>query len=266
MTEQTTEIATAPQKKQLTPMQTLAKTLEGPYAEKIGMALAGTGISPERFTRTALAALNGNKYLVDRCSRESIIISVMSAATLGLELSPTMGHAAIVPRGSEATLQVQYKGKIHLAQQHPKIAAVAVGIIHEKDRYEFCEGTHPELKVYPALGDRGAPIAYYCITHYRDGISVPTVMTHEEIVSHRNKFSDAYKRGGKGAEVWKQHFDAMAFKTVVHRASKLWPLSIPSGGDDDDAGEIVEQTPSPASMRDITPAGGDHLDALAGSM
>lgn len=248
--------------RQLTPIQSLAKTLEGPYAEKIKAALDGTGMSPERFTRTALAALNANKYLVDKCTRDSIIVAVMNAASLGLELNPAMGHASIVPRGDQAILQVQYKGKIHLAQQHEKIAAVGVGTIHANDRYEFCEGTHPELKVWPALGDRGAPIAYYCVTHYADGVAVPTLMTHAEVESHRDRFSDAFKRGGKGAEVWKQHFEAMAYKTVVHRASKLWPLAIPSDDSDDDAWEHDSRP----AMRDVTPAprgGAAALDALA---
>jgi recombination protein RecT len=247
--------------RQLTPIQSLAKTLEGPYADKIKAALDGTGMSPERFTRTALAALNANKYLVDKCSRDSIIVAVMNAASLGLELNPAMGHASIVPRGDQAVLQVQYKGKIHLAQQHPKIAAVAVGTICEKDRYEFCEGTHAELKVWPALGDRGAPIAYYCVTHYANGTAVPTLMSHTDVEAHRDKFSDAFKRGGAGANVWKQHFEAMAYKTVVHRASKLWPLAIPS--DDSDDGEWDHDR---APMRDVTPAprgGAAALDALA---
>lgn len=157
-----------------------------------------------------------------------------------------------------------------MAQHHPKIASVSVGTIFEKDTYEFIEGTHPELRVRPALGNRGAPIAFYCITHYKDGPAIPTLMSREEVEGHRDRFSDAYKRGGKGAEVWKQHFEAMAHKTVVHKASKLWPLAIP-GGVEDEAEEVIERDEfvaaprRPEEARDITPkAGGDHLSKLAG--
>lgn len=276
MTEQapinTENAVAAPRPK--TPIQQISETLDSEsMAKKIESSLAGTGISPERFKRSALALLARpeSKYLVENCDRGSIYASIMSAATLGLELAPQLGHASIVPRGGQAVLQVQFKGKLHLAQQHPKIAAVGVGTIHEKDTYELVEGTHPELRVRPALGNRGAPIAYYCITHYRDGVAVPTVMTKEEIEQHRDRFSDAYKRGGKGAEVWKQHFDAMAHKTVVHRASKLWPLAIPGGDDDDEVVDgVVETVPAPRrgeAAKDITPrAGGNHLDAIADRM
>ncbi|WYK04373.1 hypothetical protein DWF04_015280 [Cereibacter sphaeroides f. sp. denitrificans] len=57
MTENTTPAPAAA--RQLTPIQSIAQTLESDaMAPKIAAALGGTGISPERFTRAALAALS----------------------------------------------------------------------------------------------------------------------------------------------------------------------------------------------------------------
>ena len=276
MTEQkNTEnaVATQPEKKPMTHIQVISHTLDSEsMAPKIAASLEGTGISPERFKRAALVALSRPEaaYLVEKCNKGSIYAAIMNAAAAGIELHPALNHAYIIPRGGQAQLQVSYKGKIAMAMRHPSIAAIDTGILYAGDDYEYETGTQPRLKIRPCLDedDRGERIAAYCITHWTNGPATPVLMTRKQIEAHRDKYSDAFKRGGKGAAMWKETPEEMAKKTVIHRASKQWPITIPGGGDDD--GEVIEHGPArdvPPPIRDITPdAGGDHLDALAGSM
>jgi len=133
-----------------------------------------------------------------------------------------------------------------VAQRHPAIAGIDVGVIREHDDYTVEEGTHPRLVVRRSFGkDRGEIVAAYCVTHYAGGVAVPTIM--ERIP---NKFSDAFKRGGAAAKPWQDEFEEMAKKTVLRRAAKLWPVSIPGGGEDESP--VLEAVP--VEMRDITPA------------
>ena len=108
-------------------------------------------------------------------------------------------------------------------------------------------------RVRPTLNDeaRDEPIACYCITHYRDRVSVPTLMARKAVEAHRDNFSDAWKQGGCGAEVWGQHVDEMAKKTVLRRAAKTWPITAP--GDGRDIGEVLDHAPTMPAMRDVTP-------------
>lgn len=245
-----------------TAIQAISQTLDSEaYTGKIAASLDGTGISPERFKRSALAFLARpeSSYLVEKCSKGSIYGALMNAAAAGLELHPALGQAYLVPRGGEAQLQVGYKGLIALAARHPKIAGVDAGVIREGDTYELVEGTQPRLEIRRTLTP-GDWIAAYAVTHYADGVSVPTVMGRAEIESHRDRFSDAWKRGGKGAEVWKQNPEEMAKKTVLRRAAKLWPVAIPGG---EDAGEVIEHRADvPPPMRTVS----DPLDSIEQAM
>jgi recombination protein RecT len=275
VTDQPTNDAPTPApQRQLTPLQSISQTLDSEaFAPKIAAALDGTGISPERFKRAALAALSSPNasFLVEKCDRASIYSAIMNAAAAGIELHPSLGHGYLVPRGGQAVLQVGYKGLIALATRgQSQIGAVDVGVIRERDEYEIEEGTQPRLIVRRKVGsDRGEIVAFYCVTHYRSGVSVPTIMERAEVDRIRDTYSDAFKRGGAGAKPWREEYEEQGKKTVLRRASKLWPVSIPGGGDDDGP-QLLEA--APVEMRDITPASespaprgrGSRLAAFAG--
>lgn len=211
----------------LTPIQKVAKLLETEDTQnKIKASLDGLGISPQRFVRTALAALSTNTYVLQKCNPGSIVAAVLRAATLGLELDPTLAHAYVVPRGGDATLQVSYKGKIALAYRTGNLLAIDVGDICENDKVNYTRGTAPRLEVSPPLTSaRGKVVAYYCAAQWKNGGSTVEVMSLEEILQHRDKFSDEYKRSG-AASVWGKNQSEMCIKTVVLRASKRWPTSV----------------------------------------
>lgn len=248
----------------LTPIQAISQTLDSEaFSPKIAASLDGTGISAERFKRAALAYLSRSEadYMVKNCTRQSIYTAIMNAAAAGLELHPALGHAYIVPRKDQAVLQVGYKGYIALAARAG--LAVEADVIYAGDRYKVVKGMNPTVEVEPEFdpAKRGEWVAVYVITHYANGARTLTFMTRAEVEKLRDRYSDAYKRGGAGAKVWQENPEEMAKKTCVRRASKLWPISVPGGdGDDDDTRDHAPP------MRDVTPAprgGAAALDALA---
>lgn len=252
---------------ELSHIQAISKTLDSEaFAPKISASLDGTGISPERFKRAALAALSRPEasYLVEKCDRGSIYTALMNAAAAGLELHPALGQAYLVPRGGQAVLQVGYKGYIALASRAG--LAVEADVIYAGDKYRVIKGTNSTVEVEPEFdpAKRGDWVAVYVVTHYANGAKTLTFMSRAEVEKLRDRYSDAYKRGGKGAEVWKENPEEMAKKTCIRRASKLWPISVPGGDDGDDDNQ--DRAPR---MKDITPAprgGAAALDALAESM
>jgi recombination protein RecT len=240
----------------MTPIQRVAALLETEEAKtKLAQALSGLNVTPERFTRTALAALAASPYVVERCSAGSIVAAILRAATLRLELDPALGQAYIVPRRDQATLQIGARGWVDLAHRTGKMIAIDVGDICENDTVDYVRGTLPRLEVRPPIGKpRGKPIAYYCAAQWRDGGSTVEVMSVEEIHAIRDAHSEEWQRRG-AQSVWGKHPAEMSKKTVVSRARKTWPVAIAAEGIDDD-GDVrvvgLASTP-PAISVDATP-------------
>lgn len=235
-------IAQLPAAKPATPLQRLSQVLEGDEVKaKIGNSLAGLGIDPSRFVRTALSALSQNTFVVEKCSPASIVGSVMRAAALGIELDPSLGQAYIVPRGGAATLQISYRGWLRMAWNSGRLLALDVGEICDKGEVEYLRGTTPRLTIKPPLGDRGKPIAYYCAAQWKDGGSSVEVMSLDDVIKHRDLYSDEWKKKGANS-VWGKHFDEMAKKTVLLLARKTWPVSLtPEGTSIDADGNTFEE-------------------------
>lgn len=75
-------------------------------------------MTPERFTRIALSALNTTPAL-NQCTPMSFLAALMNAAQLGLEPNTPLGQAYLIPYKNHGTLECQfqigYKGLIELA-------------------------------------------------------------------------------------------------------------------------------------------------------
>ena len=71
-------------------------------------------ITPERFTRMALSALNTTPKLAE-CSQMSFLGALMNAAQLGLEPNTPLGQAYLIPYRNKGKLECQFQ--IHL--NHP---------------------------------------------------------------------------------------------------------------------------------------------------
>lgn len=65
-------------------------------------------ITPERFTRIALSALN-NTPALQPCTPMSFLVTLMNAAQLGLEPNTPLGQAYLIPYKNKGVLEFQFQ-------------------------------------------------------------------------------------------------------------------------------------------------------------
>lgn len=196
------------------------------YTDQIAKALPKVGITPERFTRLALSALSATPQLGE-CSPKSFLGAMMTCAQMGMEPNTPLGEAYLIPYKNwktgvvECQYQLGYKGLIDLAYRSGSVKTIYAEVVYKNDRFVYTRGFDAKLEHEPLIsGDRGEPIAYYAVWKGENGIGDFCVMSVEDIMQHRQKFSKAKN------SPWDTNFDAMAKKTVLKRLLKYAPLSI----------------------------------------
>lgn len=123
-------------------------------------------ITPERFSRMALSALNTTPKLAE-CSQMSFLGALMNAAQLGLEPNTPLGQAYLIPYRNKGKLECQfqigYKGLIDMVYRNDNIQTVQAQCVYENDVFEYELGLEPKLVHKPALKDRGELILVYAL-------------------------------------------------------------------------------------------------------
>lgn len=231
------------------------------------MALPGH-ITPERFTRVVMTAVQNNRELLD-CDRRSLFNACMKAAQDGL--LPDGREGAIVVRwggknGKQASWQPMIAGIRKKVRNSGEIATWDVHVVKQKDVFRFRLGDDPFIEHEPSLEeDPGPTIAVYSIAVLKSGEKSRDVMSIGAIRKIRDEHSDgwrAYKAGKIKSTPWATSEDEMAKKTLARRHSKVLPMS--TDIDDllrrglDDAPHGAE-TPEQARPNTLT----GRLDALA---
>ena len=183
-------------------------------------------MAPDRFARIASAFYMRSDILY-KCSRQSILQSVVKLAVLGLECDGRL--AAIVPYGKDCRVSVMYAGKAELMRRSGEVSTIQAAVVYEADVFEFQRGTDPYLKHVDAItvADRGTPIAAYAVVRMKDGQSEFDVMSVDAVNRIRDNHSVSYQNAVKRKidHPWISHWDEMAKKTVFHRLSKMLPMT-----------------------------------------
>lgn len=233
------------------PADIVRKMLNDSHAQ-IAIALP-KHLTPERQIRMAMTMFQQTPKL-QLCTPLSIIAGVIEASQLGLELSGPLGHAYLVPYGSDtkgyrAGFQIGYRGYIELAFRSGKVSAFPMRIVYANDEIIIEQGTKNKLVHRPALTDRGEPIGYYAAVLFKDGSKDFEFMTREDVAKHRDRYSRA-----KGPDSpWATAFDQMALKTCVRRLAKRVPISAEMNRaieieEDRDRGRVAVEHVEPADM------------------
>lgn len=198
-------------------IQDYIKRMEG----EIKKALPSV-MTPERFTRITLSALSSNQAL-QSCTPQSFLGAMMTAAQLGLEPNTPLGQAYLIPYRNHGRLECQfqlgYKGMMDLAYRPKNVNTIQAHTVRENDEFEYELGLDPKLRHIPAKGDRGEPVYFYGMWRTKDGGYGFDVMSVEDVRSHAQKYSKAYKNGP-----WQTNFEEMAKKTVLKKALKYAPM------------------------------------------
>ncbi len=181
-------------------------------------------ITPERFTRMALSAINNTPELAE-CSQMSFLAALMSAAQLGLEPNTSLGQAYLIPYNNKGTLECQFqlgfKGMIDLVYRNDKVQTIQSHCVYENDEFNYELGLNPQLKHKPAIQNRGNLLLVYAFFKLDNGGYGFEVLSKEDIEIHAERYSKAYS---SQYSPWKLYFEDMAKKTVIKKVLKYAPL------------------------------------------
>ncbi len=184
------ELATKATKPKLTknmPIADMNKVLE----PEIARALPSV-ITPERFTRMALSALNNTPKLAE-CTQISFLAALMNAAQLGLEPNTPLGQAYLIPYKNKGVLECQfqigYKGLLDLVYWNDMVQTVQAQTVYENDTFAYSLGLNSDLRHIPTLTDRGEPIAFYAFFKLNNGGYGFEVMGKQDMDEFATKYS-----------------------------------------------------------------------------
>jgi recombination protein RecT len=184
-------------------------------------------LKPDRLIKLAVMATKRQPALAN-CSMDSVFMSLLQAAELGLEPSGTLGGAYLIPYKGQCTLQIGYRGLVDLARRSGVLEQVEAHVVYEGDSFECEFGLAPKLRHVPDLslagrGERDGARLVYAVARLKGGAVHTEVMAAPEIERIRVR---AMARRKPGSETpWDTDWAEMAKKTVVKRLCKYLPLS-----------------------------------------
>lgn len=195
------------------------------YNAKDGFAAVQTdrSINFEKEAGFALQLLGGNEYMMGVAlkNRQSVVDAVTNIAAIGISLNPARKQAYLVPRDGKVCLDISYMGLLDLAISSGSLKWGQAELVREADAFVLNGFDKPPTHSFnPFDKNRGEVIGAYVVVKTADGDFLTTAMSIDEINAIRDR-SESWKRGQKGP--WKSDPGEMAKKTVIKRASKLWP-------------------------------------------
>lgn len=174
------------------------------------------------FMSSVISVANGNPQL-RKAEPMSIIGAAMVAATMQLQVIPTLGQCYIIPYGNKAQFQVGYLGLLQLCQRSGQFKKILAAPIHEG---EYISGDEfDEDYVFDKKQRKSDKIVGYMAKfELLNGFTKVAYWDVDRVKAHATKFSQAYRSGYTSP--WKSDFDAMAQKTVLKSILKYAPKSI----------------------------------------
>ncbi len=202
------------------------------YGKMLVTLIGGGKAEQDRWMATMKYLFRSNPDLVLKCDHESLGLSIVRAASLGLDLNPLLGQAWIIPRWNskanrnEAVLQVGYRGAIMLMYRGNTIASASANVVYKGEPWKWTAGTHEDLMHEPdddlrtnVLDDI---VAAYAVVWMR-GSDRPIF----KVVQRRKLLKASTMSGFKGAvsNTWRDHPEEMAAKTALIAVAKSIPGS-----------------------------------------
>ncbi len=202
-------------------MSNALQEFQGALAAKRG-AIAGrlpSHMSADRFVKIAVTAAAKSPKIL-QCNPESVMLSIMAAAEIGLEPGGSLGEGYLVPYGSTCQFIPGYRGLISLARRSGQIVSLEAHAVYAEDAFEVEFGLECKLSHKPSMAkERGDIVAVYAIARLVGGGIQYDYMTRSEV-------DDIRKRSRAGTSgPWVTDFAEMAKKTVIRRLFKMLPVS-----------------------------------------
>lgn len=193
--------------------------------EPFQAALVDTSIHFDSEAGFALQQLAKNDFSLKTAmaNRQSVVDAVVNIAAIGVSLNPAKRQAYLVPRDNRICLDISYIGLVDMAVEGGAVQWAKAELVYEADQLTL-RGIDlpPEHRRDPFAKDRGEVIGVYCVAKLKNGDYLTETMSIDEVNAIRDR-SASWKNGQKGP--WKTDPGEMIKKTVLKRASKMWPKS-----------------------------------------
>ncbi|WP_072296112.1 recombinase RecT [Paracoccus sp. SM22M-07] len=229
--QQSTSVATRP----LRQVTNVKELLMNDMAKQQLATVAASHMKPDRMMRLMANAIRTTPQLGD-CDPLSLLGSMMTCASLGVEPNTPLGHAYLLPfknkrKGiTEVQLILGYKGMIDLARRSGHVKNIHGDVVYESDDFSFEYGSNQHLTHRPR-GKRENPLYAYCHATLTDGEAF-VVLPWDEVMAIRDA-SQGYRMAvqyNKKDSPWIAHQHEMAAKTAVRALFKYLPISIEMDG------------------------------------
>lgn len=197
----------------------MVKALEPEIRKALPMVL-----TPERFTRMALSAINNTPKLAE-CTPMSFIAALMNAAQLGLEPNTPLGQAYLIPYKNKGILECQfqlgYRGLIDLAYRNERMQSIEAQTVYMNDEFSYELGLNPSLIHRPTFEEAGEIRAFYAVFRLDNGGYRFEVMSKSAVDAYAMRYSKAFT---SDFSPWKSNYEGMAKKTVIKQLLKYAPV------------------------------------------
>ena len=185
-------------------------------------------ITPERMMRIALTAISKDEKLASS-TPESFLGALLTSAQLGLECNTPLGQSYLIPfwNGKKQCLETQfqlgYQGLIDLCYRTGQYKTIQARVVYEGDQFDYEYGLDENLTHKP-MGKSDKPIAVYAYYQLVNGAKAFEVMTWDQIMAYKNKYSQAAKKGYSSP--WDSDPEGMAKKTMLKKVLKYAPKTV----------------------------------------
>ncbi|MBF0553656.1 MAG: recombinase RecT [Nitrospirae bacterium] len=144
------------------------------------------------------------------CEPKSILGAAIAAASLNLNVTPSLGFAAIVPYGKSAQFQIMSKGLIQLALRSGQYRTINVTEIYDGE----LQNENRLTGEFNFNGKRKSDtiVGYAAYFELLNGFAKSLYMTVDQIKAHGKRYSKTFDYAGSS---WKSNFEGMARKTVL---------------------------------------------------
>lgn len=210
---------------------------------------------------SSLCSVVATNPALQECTPASVLSAGLLATSLGLSLSPTIGHCALAPfkdkyKGTVATFILMWKGYVQLATRtgyYDRIHVIeikkgeVVKVDPINDEYIFAPIQDPEAR------EKAETVGYYAFFKYNErsgGFRKHLYWSKEKMLHHADRYSQAFhleavngdpskarvsyadyvagkvppSEEWKYSSFWYKDFDTMAKKTMVRQLIGKWGI------------------------------------------
>jgi len=222
MTNETKPITTAVATKEQAPMKLFFQRddVKNKFTEIMGK-------NSSAYISAVMSVVNSNAKLKD-ATPQSVYMCALMAATLNLQVHPSLGQAYIIPYKNGQTgetvaqFQIGSKGLKQLALRSGQFKTISEAVIYEGQLIEENPLTGFVFDFTKRKSEK--IIGYASFFELLNGFKSTFYMSEEQITAHAKKYSRTYEYATSS---WKTNKEGMALKTVTKlNINKYAPLSV----------------------------------------